>query len=436
MPTPNPSEGLKFDEKTTTVTSPNVLVTTYPSGSDWESGNDNKLFWTLFHCIIAVIGMIGNAIVFIVILRLKHRGHNSNINVFIMNQSIIDFLTSAVLFAINVVDYLGGTERMPSGALGTILCGVWYSRFVLFSLFVASTFNIMMMALERYIAVVKPHYYNISFNKKKTFARIIIVWLMAPVMQIYPVITQFEIQDGACVWVPPPSINAGVITGVLIFLYEFFIPLISMSFMYTVIVLTLRESARKLQVNIEPPADQQSSTRNRSVETSTSFLNTTGSSKTISPSQGHAQERANPVNKNTLSVPPAIQGTMVKPFLLDARQGECSQSSPIGSTNTSQAQRSSVNTPDNGRNERRAPKINQNVTVTILMVVLMFAILWTPNQVTFLVINFGVYVSFDGIGYHLTVVLAFCNQCINPVLYAMKYKPFQSELKKIFCKSN
>ena len=425
-----------LDEEAFTAPSQNVLAPTYPSDGGWDSGNDNELFWTLFHCLIAAIGMIGNAIVFIVILRLKYRGHNSNINVFIINQSIIDFLTSVMLFAANVADYLGGMERMPKGVLGTILCGVWYSRFVLFSLFVASTFNIMMMALERYIAVVRPHYYNITFNKKKTLARIIIVWLMAPLMQIYPAITQWRIKDGACVWVPPPSINAGVITGVLVFLYEFFIPLISMSFMYTVIVLTLRDSARKVRVNIDPLTDQQSSTRNSSAEASTSVLNTTGSSKSFFSSQVHAQERVNAVNKNTLSVPLGVPNIMVKPSLLDTRQGECSQSRQMDSSNSSQSQGSSVNTPDNRRNERRAPKINQNVTVTILMVVLMFAILWTPNQVTFLVINFGVYVSFDGIGYQLTVILAFCNQCINPVLYAMKYKPFQSELKKIFCKSN
>ena len=429
--TPFSDTEMSFTETTQNFNT--LFTSTYvPDDGGWSSDNPHEIIWTTLHCIIAIVGMAGNMLVFIVIMKIKDRGQSTNINLLILNQSIIDLLTSVILFAANISDYVRGTLTMPEGVLGRILCGVWYSRFVLFSLFAASTFNIMMMAIERYYAVVRPHSYN--FNKRNTFIPIVTVWVMAPLMQIYPAVSQWGIKDGVCSWLPPPSFAVGITTGVLVFLYEFFIPLITMTYMYATIVMKLRESARKVRVSAAASSDVETLTRNMS--TTQTQMSTVTTNASTSKTNSYSQEAGEGSGK--------IKTFTIVDSNLDSQNTQTSNSreilakdSNLDSQNTQASSRQAHGTNNSNHgtcgNEKKKTKVSRNITVTILMVVLMFALLWTPNHVTFLVINFGVYVPFDSIGYQLTVVLAFCNQCINPILYGLKYKPFQSELKKMFC---
>lgn len=87
------------------------------------------------------------------------------------------------------------------------------------------------------------------------------------------------------------------------------------------------------------------------------------------------------------------------------------------------------------RNQRSKSRARRNVMVTMLTVCLFYAVCVTPNQVYFFLINLGVRPNLPRIVHVTTVLLYACNMCINPIIYACKYKKFQLGIRVLFCKS-
>ncbi|XP_070575198.1 galanin receptor 2b-like [Ptychodera flava] len=75
----------------------------------------------------------------------------------------------------------------------------------------------------------------------------------------------------------------------------------------------------------------------------------------------------------------------------------------------------------------------RNVIKTLVLVVIAYAICWTPNAFAFYQYNLGGYLDFNAPFTHYTTISAFANMCINPLIYAWKYDSFREGLKKIFC---
>jgi len=79
----------------------------------------------------------------------------------------------------------------------------------------------------------------------------------------------------------------------------------------------------------------------------------------------------------------------------------------------------------------------RNASVTSLMICAGFAMCTTVNEVTFFLGIIGaVRVDFTGWYYHFTVVLVLFNSCINPLIYAAKYRDFQAGVRKMLKKNN
>jgi len=63
-----------------------------------------------------------------------------------------------------------------------------------------------------------------------------------------------------------------------------------------------------------------------------------------------------------------------------------------------------------------------------------FVVCWTINEIFFFVntihhvIDFS---KFSGWLYHFSVVLVNANSCINPLIYAAKYREFQTAVKRM-----
>jgi len=74
--------------------------------------------------------------------------------------------------------------------------------------------------------------------------------------------------------------------------------------------------------------------------------------------------------------------------------------------------------------------------MTSLMVCCGFVICWTPNEVMFFLNLTGLHVDFSSWFYHFTVVLVLTNSCINPFIYAAKYREFQQGVKRLISTVN
>ncbi|XP_022086337.1 allatostatin-A receptor-like [Acanthaster planci] len=78
-------------------------------------------------------------------------------------------------------------------------------------------------------------------------------------------------------------------------------------------------------------------------------------------------------------------------------------------------------------------QVAQDLSRMLLVVVVTYAACWLPNQVLFLAYNLGVPVSFASLPFHLSVILALCNSCINPFIYTLKNEQFRNGVRKALC---
>jgi len=80
-------------------------------------------------------------------------------NILIVNQSVVDMCASffTLLTAAVKVD---GTRMSRDSNYDQFVCLMWLTRFPLFSFVVISTYGILLMALDRYVAVIYPIWQN------------------------------------------------------------------------------------------------------------------------------------------------------------------------------------------------------------------------------------------------------------------------------------
>jgi len=81
-------------------------------------------------------------------------------------------------------------------------------------------------------------------------------------------------------------------------------------------------------------------------------------------------------------------------------------------------------------------KAGRNALVTSLTVCCGFAVCWTPSEVLFLLGYVGYPVDYTSWYYHFNVVLTFINSCINPFIYAAKYREFQQAVRRLWSTVN
>ncbi|XP_038069721.1 QRFP-like peptide receptor [Patiria miniata] len=74
-------------------------------------------------------------------------------------------------------------------------------------------------------------------------------------------------------------------------------------------------------------------------------------------------------------------------------------------------------------------RARRNTLKTLFIVFVTYTICWTPNQIAFFMFNFGLPLNFQGAFYYISVILVQLNTCVNPIIYALKYKQFQNGLR-------
>ncbi|XP_070571612.1 neuropeptide FF receptor 1-like [Ptychodera flava] len=93
------------------------------------------------------------------------------------------------------------------------------------------------------------------------------------------------------------------------------------------------------------------------------------------------------------------------------------------------------------RNENNSPafsllKAREKIVKMLFLVVITFTVCWAPNQTLFMALNYGAALDLLAPYYQFFILLAFCNSCMNPIIYSFKNKQFRDGLKVIFCKQS
>ena len=330
-----------------------------------------EVFVASLKIVIGLVGFLGNLTVCIVVA--KMRSQRNYANNLIVSQAVTDLVTSLVLIATTF------TEIFPAPppqnlVFGYFYCVFWYSRIAMFSMFTISTFNLVAISLERYIAVIYPIWYSHHFSRKTATLFGILAWLLAPLMQTIIGFTQFSIANGSCVYITVTRAVQAV-TGVILFLYDFFVPCIIMAFCFSRISIKFHNQKKRVGAS------------------------DTSSTKTSTQTQVSTISRANPGNED-----------------------EAAENAEGAKDGRTEQQSSSSKKVSRGR----------NITKTLVIVFLVYVICWSPDQFLFLQWNCGGTIDFGGVLHSTVVIMAMLNSACNPFIYALRYKQYQEGLKSLF----
>jgi len=87
-------------------------------------------------------------------------------NILIVNQSVIDMMASFFTLLTAVVE-VDGTRMSPDSIRDQFVCRFWLTRSPLWNALVTSTYGLLLMTVDRYVAVVYPVWYSTDVRTVK-----------------------------------------------------------------------------------------------------------------------------------------------------------------------------------------------------------------------------------------------------------------------------
>ncbi|XP_033637341.1 neuromedin-U receptor 2-like [Asterias rubens] len=293
---------------------------------------DLSLFLDISKTLFGALGILGNGLVCVVIAKVP--AMRTQTNAIIFNQAIIDFISCVLVI---MKSYLG-TPGSDNEFLFTIHCHLLFSGAFIWIFFVASTLNLVLLTLERYVAIMYPFKYVVYFGKRQVAVMLVAVWMIATGFELR-LVSHVQVINGDCGY-PNKTRTVFITDGTITFLFEYLIPLIIMTSCYVHIAGHLKKTASN-----------------------------------VHPGQPNNQD----VN--------SMSGSLIR--------------------------------------------ARRNTLKTLFIVFVTYIICWTPNQTIYLIYHFGMPLDFQGVLYVSTEFLVQLNTCVNPVIYAFKYKQFQKGVRSL-----
>ena len=223
-------------------------IATHPGIEAEEEDGATRVFsdstLTIVYIIIGSIGMMGNLLVVTVIFT-QTKLMKSLTNVYLINQSMIDGLVGLILVLSWSIDDEEGT--LDKTKVGDVhFCKLWLTRIMLWSLLVSSSYNLVGVTFERYLSVVHPIWHLNNMTKKRAYISIFFIWISGFGMQLPVKYFTSEIINGACSYMSEwPNVTARRVVGIMLILYQFFIPLGILCFCYIRMAITLHKKAKE-----------------------------------------------------------------------------------------------------------------------------------------------------------------------------------------------
>ncbi|XP_006824432.1 G-protein coupled receptor 83-like [Saccoglossus kowalevskii] len=185
--------------------------------------------------VIGIIGLLGNSLVCVVVLRVPQL--RTLANYLIVHQAIIDVIASIVI----TVRFFGPqTTQLPDNLFGEMACRLWKSDYLIWSLFLLSSLNLVLITMERYYAIVYPLSYQFIYSPGKVKIMVVVVWIVAFVFKIYnPIVQSFD--HGVCITnFPSPAVSK--LAGIATVIVQYITPLIVMAMAYTRCIFAIKHT--------------------------------------------------------------------------------------------------------------------------------------------------------------------------------------------------
>lgn len=222
------------------------------------------------YTVIGLLGVLGNSLVLFVFHKSRNlRKYNSSL--FIINQSLLDLVSAVVLIAAKwVEEEVDESTAIKNDVAKWLFCHLWDGEIVLWGLMTSSTYNLVVLSLERYISVRHPIKHKKYIGKKVILVAAIIVWILGwgyettyhgAVNKILP-----SGQCGSFANWPNDEIRQAV--GIFTLILQFFFPLIVLTFSYISIWNIFRDKSSK-NSNRNGPTIQTKAEKNERVRKNT-----------------------------------------------------------------------------------------------------------------------------------------------------------------------
>ncbi|KAK2154720.1 hypothetical protein LSH36_259g01011 [Paralvinella palmiformis] len=191
---------------------------------------------------IGGVGLVGNIFVVIVILS-GTKMRKQLTNTYIINQSVMDTLVSLFLILTTVFE---DDSSKFSTFVDEMFCKFWLTKLWLWSAIVSSTYNLLALTMERYLAVVYPIWHKMRINKIRVVFSVLLVWLIGPALIMsFLLPTSGITDDGHCstltFW---PNEKWQKVYGISAIFVQFMGPLILLIFFYTRMFIVLRRNIK------------------------------------------------------------------------------------------------------------------------------------------------------------------------------------------------
>ena len=210
----------------------------------------------IMYIIVGIIGFLDNLLVVVVIgtSRSMKKRHTSW---FLINQSVIDMLTAGLL-----VGHSYRPDIRVTSLARELYCKLWYTTHFLWVFAVASTYNLLMITLERYVAIVNPVWHKNHVTWKLRSIAMVIPYLIGNIWGLYVGLTA-DVVDEQCLPYNYKSKGVGLAIGIATFVIQFLIPLLIMFVCYIRIFLVFKGSHPVTGSDAAPSTEDESRSKAR-----------------------------------------------------------------------------------------------------------------------------------------------------------------------------
>ena len=143
---------------------------------------------------VSVLGILGNLIVIVVIAK-STTLRKTFTNILILNQSCIDLVTAVCIM---LTTTRTSVTHDLCGIVGEIYCILWLSDLPLWSFLISSSYSLIMLTVERYLAVVHPIFHHNSVSKRTVLIMAAVSWFPGLIVMLAVVVPTSGVIDGRC----------------------------------------------------------------------------------------------------------------------------------------------------------------------------------------------------------------------------------------------
>lgn len=203
-------------------------------------------WWEILQLILAIVGILGNFLVMIVLLRPRHR--RCATDTLIGALAVADFLTSIFIIPHQRV------ISLPDTPGGQFYCRIIHSSVLMWISICASIFTLTTISIERLAAVRYSSLHQILFTHTRIPILIVALWLLSFVINTFSLYVHF-VQGGVCVTqFPSPDFQKFI--GVSLFIIEYVVPILIMITAHSMTLYSLRQQGERSDQGQEPMASK------------------------------------------------------------------------------------------------------------------------------------------------------------------------------------